>query len=131
MLVRSRTQRIIATAVALLLLSIGTGFASTVFRCKIDGKARDACCCPRTSKAAKSKQPPSEAPIASRAFCCQIEIANAAPTEVRVQAERSDTTRWVLPPVVTETAVEPARPMAIASTPCIDDHPPVGPPLLD
>ena len=130
MLARSRIQRIFATVVALLLLSVGTGFASTVFRCAIDGKARNACCCPASSKGTKSKQPTSHDVIASRACCCQIEMAASAAADVRIQADRSDAAKIVVPPVMTKTIVEPVRQMATASTPCIDDHPPVGPPLL-
>ena len=124
--VRSRIQRIVAIVAALLLMSVGTGLASTVYRCAVDGKARDACCCPQADS--KQEMPQSD-PVASSACCCEVEIAKATTTDPRHQAERHDAAKIALAAIVTVDVLAPPPPRhAVAPRSVV--RVPGGPPLI-
>jgi hypothetical protein len=63
-----------ALALIPLLLTIPTGFAYTVYRCRADGVAHRTCCCPR------AKAP--DGPAVKRPCCCDVQqvlVGRAAP----------------------------------------------------
>ncbi len=125
MLPRRRIHHIVATVVAVLVLSMGTGFASAVFRCQIDGEARDVCCCPKPESTHETGDP-----LASRACCCQVELARSVASDVRVQTEKLETTKLVHPTIVVMAVIAPVHRPVYTTTRWFADHPPVGPPLI-
>ena len=101
----SCVRRIVLTLLTLAVLLPSSAFARTSFLCGMDGKVRQACCCP-------SKQKKHEAPPAStiRASCC-CSITTIAP--VTTPPATSEAKAAPVPPMVAIVTVPPAVPSQI------------------
>jgi hypothetical protein len=115
-----------ATLVLLPLLLFGaTAQASVLYRCRVDGQARRACCCPPVRKA------PPAGPTISRGSCCDTEAsarAEASPAVAGVD-ERAAVVAMATPIDVAVGMVAPP-PVASRRTRSVAQAPPPPRPSL-
>lgn len=123
---RHAPQRLIAALLLPLFFLAGTGSASAMFRCKYDGVARKACCCP------KPEEPSEEQAALRKSCCCDVETITAAGTaETRTLVERLDLSKlYEVLVVAFSGAFDSAQGVVVARALFLDTHPPPRPPLF-
>lgn len=108
---------------ALAALAPMTAMASEWYRCRTMGVAQPTCCCPKT---AQEDEPASDLPTVKAAACCDLELAEAPPTDPR--SVTSATSFAIAAPCAVErVAFAPQRDEAdaeIAATPRQSQGPP-------
>lgn len=85
---RSPGQILLAAAVLPLVVLIGLQSAWAAFACRVDGKVRDACCCPKPDRQEARERAPDHAPIVSAECCCSVEVHAATPGPSAQAAEQ-------------------------------------------
>jgi hypothetical protein len=91
-------QRVLALAPLLLVLVSVP--AQVLLRCRMDGRVRDACCCPSDSDKAAT------APALSRPCCCHREVSKHSPS-VASTTEASPAVASLLGSLTTQLLPEP------------------------
>jgi hypothetical protein len=126
---RGTHRRRLAAAVILpLMLLASVAQAGVLYRCRVDGKTRHACCCPAKHQA---ERPAPIGPAARRAPCCDTAAGASVSLDPVVTApDASDLTALVSAAVVVSPIVLPAPPVAEPPSPRANAPPRLGPPLL-
>jgi hypothetical protein len=106
-------RRIVCIVIALIVLAPTLAVAQA-YRCRGDGRARAACCCPGAPR------DPSDAPSMTRSCCCDV-IDGVAPT---TNDRATSAAGLQAPPILAAVIVPPPEPPAprLAAPTRLDDH---------